>query len=190
MCVSIKGIESFSYCELPNNQITKAKKYPNGNQYCTLSENSGLKQYTVDCAILSWESTQKIDITDYDNSEVLITGKVDFYEAAGRFQIKILEIDEYGEGALRKKIERLRKKLGNEGMFERKREIPNFPKIIGVITSQQGDVLHDVTTIIKKRYPIAEVYLYPSSVQGELAARSIIKQIKLANEDDLSLIHI
>ena len=48
-------------------------------------------------------------------------------------------------------------------MFERKREIPNFPKIIGVITSQQGDVLHDVTTIIKKRYPIAEVYLYPSS---------------------------
>ena len=176
--------DSFEHTIMIKGEITKAKKYPNGNQYCTLSENSGLKQYTVDCAILSWESTQKIDITDYDNSEVLITGKVDFYEAAGRFQIKILEIDEYGEGALRKKIERLRKKLGNEGMFERKREIPNFPKIIGVITSQQGDVLHDVTTIIKKRYPIAEVYLYPSSVQGELAARSIIKQIKLANVDD------
>ena len=176
--------DSFEHTIIIKGEITKAKKYPNGNQYCTLSENSGLKQYTVDCTILSWESTAKIDITDYDNSEVLITGKVDFYEAAGRFQIKILEIDEYGEGALRKKIERLKKKLENEGLFDRKREIPNFPKIIGVITSQQGDVLHDVTTIIKKRYPIAEIYIYPSTVQGEFAARSIVQQIRFANKNN------
>ncbi len=173
--------EYFEHTIMIKGEITKAKKYPNGNQYCTLSENSGLKQYTVDCTILSWESTQKIDVTDYENSEVLITGRVDFYEATGRFQVKILEIDEYGEGALRKKIYRLRKKLESEGLFGRKREIPAFPKIIGVITSQQGDVLHDVTTIIKKRYPVAEIYVYPSSVQGELAAKSIIKQIKCAN---------
>ena len=73
-------------------EITKAKKYPNGNQYCTLSENSGLKQYTVDCAILSWENTQKINITDYENLEVLITGEVNLYQPNGKFQIKIHEI--------------------------------------------------------------------------------------------------
>ena len=165
--------DSFEHPIMIKGEVTGTRKYPNGNQYCRLSENSGLKLYAVDCAILSWENTQKINITDYENLEVLITGEVNLYQPNGKFQIKIHEIVEYGEGFLKKKIEQVRKKLESEGLFERKKEIPSFPKIIGVVTSQQGDALHDVTTIIKKRYPVAEVFIYPSTVQGEMAARSI-----------------
>lgn len=175
---------SFEHPIMIKGEVTGTRKYPNGNQYCRLSENSGLKLYAVDCAILSWENTQKINITDYENLEVLITGEVNLYQPNGKFQIKIHEIVEYGEGFLKKKIEQVRKKLESEGLFEHKKEIPSFPEIIGVVTSQQGDALHDVTTIIKKRYPVAKVFIYPSTVQGEMAARSIIKQIKHANSDN------
>ena len=117
----------------------------NNNQYCELTEKADEGSFGVACAILGWENTQNINNADYDNSTVLITGKVDFYRHFGKLSIKILEIEEYGEGTLKKKIEQVRKKLEGEGLFDRKRKVPSFPNIIGVITSQEGDAIHDVT---------------------------------------------
>ena len=164
-------------------EITGAKTARN-NQYCDLVEKTDEGSFAIPCAILAWENLQKINLTDYNSSTVLITGKVNFYRPFGKLSIKILEIELYGEGALKKKIELVRRKLEGEGLFDRKRKIPSFPKIIGLITSEEGDAVHDVSKQVRKRYPLAEIHLYPSLVQGDLASKNIIKQIKRINFDN------
>lgn len=167
-------------------ELQPPKKYSNGSQYCQLLEKSDDKQYQIACVILGWENFSGIELQEYSGQEVIVTGKVNFYDGSGRLQVKINNIEIFGEGALKQRIEQLKKKLAQEGVFDNMREIPLYPENIGVITSEQGAVLHDVQSAINRRFPISNILLYPSIVQGDSASKNLVKQIQKANKDNIS----
>ena len=100
-------------------ELQPPKKYSNGSQYCQLLEKVDSKQYQIACVILGWENFSNIELQEYSGQEVVVTGKVDFYDGSGRLQVKINNIEVFGEGALRQKIEQLKKKLAKKIYIEK-----------------------------------------------------------------------
>jgi exodeoxyribonuclease VII large subunit len=105
------------------------------------------------------------------------------YEARGDYQLIVEHMEEAGVGALKREYERLKAKLAAEGLFalETKRELPRFPRRIGVITSPTGAAIRDVLKILARRFPPSAVIVYPTPVQGSVAAPSIIQALRVAN---------
>lgn len=117
-----------------------------------------------------------------EGMSVLVEGRVQVYQRGGNYQIIIQNMQPDGIGALYLAYEQTKEKLAKEGLFrqELKKSIPTYPKRIGVITSQSGAVIQDILTTVKRRYPIAEVVLFPTVVQGEQSADSIVRSLQLA----------
>ncbi len=159
-----------------------------GHQYFKLRDSS--KSYTIECVV--WKnSINKLNIADFLDMEVVATAKVDFYAGFGKFQLNIIEISEFGDGFLKQEIEKLKQKLSNEGIFDQNRDLPYLPKNIGIITAKDSHALKDVCSKINERYPMADIYVYPSTVQGSSAPLNLIRQLRKANKDrivDLLLI--
>ncbi len=115
--------------------------------------------------------------------KILVVGHIGLYEKSGRYQIYVDRMEPDGLGALYLQFEQLKKKLGAEGLFDQiPRPIPQFPKRIAVVTSLDGAVIRDINTTVRRRYPIAQVILFPTVVQGDKAAADIARQIKRANQ--------
>src|SRR5699024_10626062 len=108
---------------------------------------------------------------------VMISGRVSVYERGGNYQLIIDSMQPDGIGALYLAYEQTKEKLTKEGLFDEtlKQSIPKYPKRIGVITSRSGAVIQDILTTVKRRFPIAEIVLFPTVVQGERSADYIIK---------------
>ncbi|MCD6141565.1 exodeoxyribonuclease VII large subunit [Candidatus Bipolaricaulota bacterium] len=117
-----------------------------------------------------------------DGMEVLAFGRLTIYAPRGRYQFVASIIQPAGLGALQAEFERLKRKLNSEGLFspEHKRPLPQFPERIGVITSPTGAAVRDIISVISRRWPLAEIYLFPSQVQGEQAPEEIISGIEAA----------
>jgi exodeoxyribonuclease VII large subunit len=113
---------------------------------------------------------------------VLVRGRVSLYEPRGDYQMIVDHMEPAGVGALRQKFERLKAQLAAEGLFapERKRPLPAFPHRIGVITSPSGAAIRDVLHILRRRYPPAQVLIYPSPVQGAAAVPGLLQALQLA----------
>tara|TARA_Y100000768_G_scaffold126009_1_gene93428 strand:- start:8381 stop:9703 length:1323 start_codon:yes stop_codon:yes gene_type:complete len=153
-----------------------------GHQYFKLRDS--VTMHTVSCVL--WKSSSaSIDVSKYLHMEVIISAKVDFYAGFGQFQLNISEISEFGDGYLKKEIELLKKKLSNEGIFDHQKDLPKFPKVIGILTAHDSHALKDVCSKLNEKYPLAHLYVYPSLVQGAQAPRSLIKQLKRINKDSL-----
>ena len=180
---TLKGliVNHFSYPITVKGEISNASKPINGHQYFKLSDESGFRKHSIKCMI--WKGTSQQIVREYESQEVLVTGKVTMYEATGESQIQVTEIKEYGEGALKKAIEDTRVKLEKEGLFQHKKLLPQYPNNIGLITSPDSHALHDVCSKLKSRFPISDILIYPSLVQGKYAPENIIKQIIKCNED-------
>ena len=180
---TLKGlvINHFSFPITVKGEISNASKPINGHQYFKLSDESGFNKHSIKCMI--WKGASQQIVREYENQEVLVTGKVTVYEATGESQIQVTEIKEYGEGALKKAIEDTRTKLEKEGLFENKKLLPKYPTRIGLITSPDSHALHDVCSKLKSRFPISDIIIYPSLVQGKYAPENIIKQIIRCNKD-------
>ncbi len=180
-------IGEFNYPITIKGEIANPRVSPRGHQYFTLRDGNGISQSSINCVIFNGQLDQ--NIKDYDAKEVLITGNVDLYKGNGNSQIKVIDIVEYGEGELKKAIEQTRLKLEKEGLFESKKLLPKYPESIGLITSPDSHALHDVCSKLKSRYPISNIIIYPSLVQGRHAPENIIKQIVRCNKDkDVDLI--
>ena len=130
-----------------------------------------------------WKGRLEKRVKDYDSQEVLVTGSVTMYKATANCQIQISDITEYGEGALRKAMEETRLKLEKEGLFDNKKDFPLYPSNIGVITSADSHALQDVLSKLKTRYPLANITIYPSLVQGANAVKNIILQLQRCNSE-------
>jgi len=119
-----------------------------------------------------------------------VHGRVSMYEARGDVQLYVDEIKLAGAGALWQEFERLRARLDAEGLFasEHKRTLPQFPRTIGVVTSREGAVFHDICNILRRRYPLVEVLLAPTLVQGESAAPMIVGAIQTLDRFDIDLL--
>jgi len=124
-------------------------------------------------------------VTPEDGQKVSVHGYVDYYAPFGKLSLKVDVVQRQGIGLVSLELERLRMRLEAEGLFSeaRKRPLPHGPKVIGIITSEQGAVLHDVRTVLERRYPMTELLLAPTRVQGEGAPESIRDAFDLLTAD-------
>ena len=160
-------------------EISNFKAHSRGHYYFTLKdENSRI------AAVMFSFNNKNLKFVPYDGMKVLVTGKIDLYEASGSYQIYVEDMMPDGIGALYIAFEELKKKLQAEGLFdkEKKKKIRRIPNVIGIVTSPTGAAIKDILTTIKRRYPICKTILFPALVQGENAANDIANKIKLANQ--------
>jgi len=158
--------------EISNARLSK------GHLYFVLkdeeSEISGIIFYNV---------ASKLTFIPKDGMKVYIHGTINSYSKKGTYNLIVNEIEEFGKGQIYQKFIELKNKLAAEGLFDKdkKKNIPEFPINIGVVTSETADAFHDIVSTIRKRFPICKVRLYPSLVQGNDAPISLIKAIEKAN---------
>ena len=163
-------------------EISNFKAHSRGHLYFTLKdENSRIN------AIMFSSNATKLKFHPEDGMKVLVTGKISVFEANGGYQIYVNEMLEDGVGNLYIAFEQLKKKLEAEGLFDPKfkKKIPKIPNRIGVITAPTGAAIKDIISTIKRRWPLCEVLLFPSLVQGEYAKEDIVRQIKRASTYDI-----
>lgn len=121
-----------------------------------------------------------------NGDQMLALGRVSLYEARGDYQLIVEQLEEAGEGELRRRFEELKKKLAAEGLFEEseKQDIPRLPERIGVVTSSSGAAIRDIISVLKRRFPAIPVVIYPTAVQGEWAAAQITEALSTAVRRD------
>lgn len=168
-------------------EISNFKAHTRGHFYFTLKDEEARIS-----AVMFSSNASKVKFSPQDGMKVLVTGKISVYPANGSYQIYVNEMLEDGIGNLYIAFEQLKKKLAQEGLFDEshKKEIPKIPMHIGVITAPTGAAIRDITSTIKRRWPIAEVILFPALVQGEMAKDSVVNQIKLADTYKLDVLII
>lgn len=163
-------------------EISNFKAHSRGHFYFTLKdENSRIN------AVMFASSTKSVKFMPEDGMKVLVTGKISVFEANGGYQIYVNEMLEDGIGNLYIAFEQLKKKLEAEGLFEEshKKKIPKIPRRVGVVTAPTGAAIKDIISTIKRRWPLTEVILFPSLVQGEDAKEDIVRQIKRCEDYEL-----
>ena len=172
-CVFIKG------------EISNFKYHTSGHLYFSVKDEKSKIN-----AIMFNNSAKNLNFKPVDGTKVLIMGRISIYEATGNYQIYVEEMLEDGVGNLYIAFEKLKEQLSKDGLFDpaHKLQIPKIPKRIGVITASTGAAIKDITSTIKRRFPICEILLFPSLVQGENAAADIVKNIERANNYNLDLL--
>lgn len=132
-------------------------------------------------------SSKKVLFTPKDGMSVVVEGYITVYEAAGGYQIYVNKMSEDGLGDLYLAYEQLKKKLSDEGLFDpkHKQSIPRFPKRIAVLTSPTGAAVRDIIHIVNRRFPLSEIIIYPTLVQGPYAKDNIVENIQKVNKDNL-----
>ena len=137
----------------------------------------------VRCALFNGRQRYK-DNQPKNGMQILVRAKISLYPVRGEFQLIIDQFEPAGEGALRKAFERLKTQLEAEGLFaaQYKKSLPKFPSVIGVISSETGAALRDICVVLKKRFPVIAVIVYPCLVQGKNAPAQIVQQIQVANQ--------
>lgn len=159
-------------------EISNFKKHTSGHLYFTLKDSG------AQIPVVIWRmNAERLSFMLSDGLEVLIRGKVEVYAPHGKYQLIGNQVKAVGEGDLQKAFELLVKKLEKEGLFEKehKKPLPRLPESIGVITSPTGAVIQDICTVLKRRYPAAQVVLFPVRVQGEGAPEEIVQAIRYFN---------
>ncbi len=160
-------------------EISNFKAHSRGHFYFTLKDEESRIN-----AVMFASNASKIKFVPQDGMKVLVTGKVSIYPANGGYQIYVSDMEEDGIGNLYIAYEKLKKKLEEEGLFnkEHKKEIPKIPNKVGVVTAPTGAAIRDIISTIKRRWPICEIILFPALVQGEEAKDDIVRQIKRAED--------
>ncbi|MGH8272357.1 MAG: exodeoxyribonuclease VII large subunit [Gammaproteobacteria bacterium] len=159
-------------------EISNLARPRSGHVYFTLKDADA----QLRCALFKREAI-RVHFPLADGLKVLARGRVSIYPARGEFQLYVSELEEAGLGALQRAFEALKKKLADEGLFDQalKRPLPTYPRRIGVVTSSTGAALRDILNVLARRYPAADVLIYPVQVQGEAAAGMIVKTLAHAS---------
>ena len=159
-------------------EISNLARPASGHIYFSLKDETS----QIRCA---WfKQRQSINANDISNGmKMLALGKISLYQPRGEYQFIIEKMETAGEGDLKRKYEELKQKLFNEGLFDREKklQIPKLPKKIGVITSPSGAAIRDVLSILKRRFPLLPIVIFPITVQGDNAAPDIENALKKAN---------
>lgn len=168
-------------------EISNFKRHTTGHLYFSIKDEKSKIN-----AIMFNSSAKKLNFNPIDGTKVLVIGRISVYEATGNYQIYIDEMQEDGIGNLYLAFEKLKEKLAKEGLFleKYKKPIPKYPNRIGIVTAKTGAAIKDIISTIKRRYPIAEMILFPSLVQGEAAANDIANKIKQANNYEIDVLII
>ncbi|MBI2965381.1 MAG: exodeoxyribonuclease VII large subunit [Chloroflexi bacterium] len=158
-------------------EVANARRYGSGHTYFSLRDAAGSLQSVM------FKGGQGADNLT-DGLQVIAHGRVSYYTVRGDIQLYVDMVRPAGMGALQIAFERLKERLQAEGLFEpsRKRPLPKFPARIAVVTSPTGAVLQDILNILRRRYPIVEVIVVPTPVQGQSAAPGIVAALDQVNQ--------
>lgn len=154
-------------------------QYRSGHLYFSLKdEKCALK------AVMFASTARRLRFAPENGMKVLVRGRISAYEVSGQYQLYAEEMQPVGAGERAVALEQLKEKLRREGLFdaERKRELPRYPKYVGVITSATGAVIHDIQNVLSRRWPLAEIVLFPVAVQGEEAVPQLVQALQTFNQ--------
>jgi len=156
--------------------------YQSGHLYFSLKD----EKCTIKAVMFSFNA-KGLKFRPENGMSVIVRGKVSLYENSGNYQIYVEDMQPEGLGSLNLAFEQLKEKLFKEGLFDEKlkKKIPKYPQKVGLITAKTGAAIHDVLSILKRRFPLIEVLHYPVSVQGKNASEQIINAIKFFNKQTL-----
>ncbi len=160
-------------------EISNYKRHTSGHLYFTLKDENA----QIRCAMWRFKADE-LRFRLEDGLKVLLEADIQLYEKSGTYQLVVQQLQPAGIGELQLAFEQLKKRLQAEGLFdpENKKEIPLYPERIGVVTSPTGAAIRDIVSVIRRRYPPAEIILYPVKVQGDGAAVEIAEAIKNFND--------
>lgn len=164
-------------------EISNYKLYPSGHHYFTLKdENAAIK------CVLFRGNGMRLRFRPENGMKVIALGKISVFPRDGVYQLYCTAMTPDGAGDLHVAFEQLKKKLGDEGLFDpsHKKPIPQYPKTIAIITSSAGAAIHDMLRILRKRYPLAKVKLLPVRVQGLEAPGEIVAAIQFVNQKQMA----
>ena len=160
-------------------EISNFKKHSTGHLYLTLKDEGSVLK-----AVMFRASASSLRFEAANGMKVIACGRVAVFERDGQYQLYIESMMPDGVGELYLAYEQLKEKLEKEGLFDvsHKKEIPKYPMRIGVITSPTGAAIRDILNVLKRRYSLADIIIYPALVQGPGAAKTIVKGIECFNK--------
>ncbi len=163
---------------LVRGEVTNYTHHARGHRYFSLSEKGGGNTAAVIKCVMWRSDAERLSFIPSEGMEVIVTGTVRAYAPHGAYQLQVKEIRKAGVGEKFLLIEQWKRQLAAEGCFslERKRCLPAFPARVGVVTSETGAVIHDIRTVVGRRYPL-EIIISPTVVQGEQAHTEIAAAI-------------
>ena len=158
-------------------EISNFKMASNGHFYFSLKDDKAMIS-----AMMFSGYASKNTFQPENGQEVVVFGSVDAYPGRGTYQIIVYQMQEVGAGQALLELEKLKKKLKEEGLFDesRKRPINLYPKAVGVITAPNSAAIKDILFNLKRRYPIADIYVFYSAVQGDNAAKELLNAFNIA----------
>ncbi|CAM2979916.1 exodeoxyribonuclease VII large subunit [Legionella worsleiensis] len=179
-----KQVKSFLENELGQvhveGEISNLSKPASGHFYFTLKDSSA----QIRCVFFKNRHFGPFAGQLSDGKKIVATGVLSLYEARGDYQLIVEQITDAGLGELYHRFEELKNKLAAEGLFNpaRKKKIPEIPRTIGIITSSNGAALRDILSTLARRFPLANILIYPSEVQGATAPQQLIQALRHANK--------
>lgn len=161
-------------------ELSNVKHHPSGHIYFVLKDG-----HTQISAVMFKKQASQLVFRPESGMKVFLCGDVTVYENYGSYQLYANEMLPDGAGALFVAFQQLQERLTQEGLFKQefKQALPKYPRAIGVITAPTGAAVHDICTTLKRRYPQAQVFIYPTLVQGKQAAPKIVEKIEQANRE-------
>ena len=160
-------------------EVSNLHKSSAGHLYFTLKEEDS----EIDAVMFAGDN-RRVGLEPEDGMALIVQGTLTVYEKRGRYQLRVRDMREVGKGKLQKKFQQLKKRLKEEGLFdeERKKELPRYPRAIGIITSPTGAAIKDIISTIEERFAAVTCYVFPVKVQGEEASSQIVESIDRAND--------
>lgn len=157
-------------------------QFSSGHLYFTLRDESS----AISCVMFS-QYASCLKFSPIDGEKVLVRCSVSLFEKTGKYQLYVRDMQKLGQGDIDLNFILLKEKLESEGIFseENKKNIPKYPTAIGVITSSNGAAIEDIKNVLKRRYSLADVYIYPACVQGEASAINLIEGLNYFNNTNL-----
>lgn len=160
-------------------EVSNFSRHRNGHWYFTLKDTDA----SIECVV--WSSDQPgFPAAPDDGMQVVAFGRLTIWAARGRMNFAVRRMEAEGEGLWRKAFDKTRAALERDGLLDpaRKRALPRFPRVVGVITSPDGAAMHDIVSVIARRNPGMDVVIIPAAVQGESAPASLVRALRRASQ--------
>lgn len=166
-------------------EVSNCKYHTSGHIYFSLKDESG----TIACVMFAGQRGG-LAFRMTEGQQIIVLGSVSVYERSGSYQLYANEIRLDGDGVLYERYQQLKKELNEMGMFapEYKKTIPAYVKKVGIVTAPTGAAIRDIMNIARRRNPFVQLYLYSALVQGEGAAESIVRGIRMLDAQDMDVL--
>ena len=149
-----------------------------GHLYFTLKDETAV----IRCIMFA-SKVASLRFEPADGMKVIVSGKVEIYSPSGQYSFNVTGMQQAGEGDLYRQFIETSNRLRALGLFDRKRPIPSLPRCVGVVTSDTGAALHDITSVIRRRFPCMDIVVAPAAVQGKNAPSELIRALEAVNND-------